>query len=231
MATWASTNFTGGSIGAAVTTTTEPIFSLKSGADLVYATGIGGTGQAAQSGATTNGDLTLNLTGKTHIRIAVDVQRVSGTITAGALFILFRVGASTVNQVDCILRNANGGNWALRNNFVYIGQSSRVYATGDVEHIEMEWQQGVGATLALWHPGNNTATPNETWTTTFTTMHDNVRIGNSTGNTGVSFKWGKFRATDGEQYRKPGQTWTSARYGTSVVSSIRYGAATVWSAS
>jgi phosphodiesterase/alkaline phosphatase D-like protein len=200
MATWATTNFLGGAIGTAVTTTTEPIFSGKNGTALFYGSGVSGTVQSAeiQSGP---GDVTLSLAGKTHVRVGMDVQYVSGAIT-GTCYLFMFVDGGTVNRADVIVRNVAGvGYLALRNNFVYSGQSTRPFAIGDVYHIELEWTSGTNYKLYQWYPGNLTATPDETYTVANTLTATTVRIGNAGGTMGMTVRMASLRATDGEQIR------------------------------
>lgn len=203
MTTWASTNFTGGAIGTAVTLATEPLFSTKAGT-LTYAAGVAGSSQSVEPLSTATGSLQLDFTGRTHVRIATDVQRVSGTQGAGVAFFLFRDG--TVNRGDAFLRNAGGGQMALRGDTAnatnYKGQSTRTFANGETYHLEMEWESGVGFKLYQWYPGNATGTPDETYTSAMTLNVTNVVFGNpSAAAVALVVHHANFRATDGEQVR------------------------------
>lgn len=198
MAVWATTDFVGGALGAQVTNLTEPIFSERIGTTLVYAAGINGSPQSAEV-QSVSGSLVLNVTGKSHVRVGFDIQRMSGTISSGVLLVTFRSGST--NRADVFLRNAGGGQIALRNNFAYVGQSTRTFANGDLYHIEAEWESGVGFKLYQWHPGNTSATPDEVYTVANTLSVDNIQIGNGSGATGLTLRYATFRATDGEQIR------------------------------
>lgn len=203
MAVWAETNFTGGAIDANVTLATEPLFSAFAGTagNIRYAAGIGGL--AGQSVQWTNAaDFTLPLGGRTKARIALDVERVGGTQTAGLALILLRTG--TTNRGDVFLRNQNGGQWALRGaagGTTYLGQSTVAHAAGTIWHLEVE-VDGTTIRLHVWRPGNATATPDEVFTGTILAAVDNVRVFNPTGATGLTMRAAAFRATDGEQFRQ-----------------------------
>lgn len=203
MAVWAETDFTGGPLDSNVTLVSEPMFQVFSGTagNIKYAAGLSGLpGQSAQW--TNAADFQLNFDGRTRVRIALDIERVSGTQTAGLAAILFRSG--TTNRGDVFLRNQNGGQWSLRagsGGTTYAGQSTVTHAAGTVWHIEAE-VDGTAIRLFLWQPGNNSATPSESFTSTLLATADNVRLFNPSGATGLTMRAAAFRATDGEQYRQ-----------------------------
>jgi hypothetical protein len=196
---WAQSNFLGGGLGSQVTEVTEPIFSARSGTSLTYGAGVAGSTRSMEVMPANSGALRLDLGGRSKVRIAFDVERGAGVITAGMLVATFAEGV--VNRGDLFLRNQNNGNWALRNNFAYSGQSTHTFAVGETMHIEMKWEYGVGFTTYLWFPGNATNAPDETLTSAETEFVDNIVFGNSTGSTGVNLRFGSFRATAGGAYR------------------------------
>lgn len=196
---WAQSNFVGGALGAQVTEATEPIFSARAGTSLTYGVGVAGSTQSAEIAPANSGYLRLDLGGRAKVRIAFDVERGAGVMTGGMVFLQFIGG--TANVGDLFFRNQNGGNWAHRNNFVYSGQSTHTFAPGETMHIEVKWEYGVGFSVYLWHPGNNTATPNETLSSAEAEFVDHILIGNGSGSTGVNLRFGNFRATAGGPYR------------------------------
>jgi len=203
MATWASTDFTGGAIGTQATIVTEPLFSAKTGT-INYATGFAGSTQSIEPLSTSTGAFQIDFGSKTHVRLSIDVYRVSGTQGAGHSLFMFRDG--TTNRGDAFLRNAGGGQLALRGtnagSTVYSGQSTRTFANGDIYHVEMEWESGVGFKLYQWYPGNSSGTPDETYTSAMTLSVTNAVFGNPTSSAvAIVIRTASFRATDGEQYR------------------------------
>jgi len=203
MTTWASSDFTGGAIGTQASVTTEPIFAAKVGT-INYAAGVAGSSQSIEPLSTATGSFQIDFGGRTHVRLAIDVQRVSGTQGAGLALFLFRDGAT--NRGDAFLRNAGGGQMALRGNTAnatnYIGQSTRTFATGETYHLEMEWESGVGFKLYQWYPGNSSGTPDETYTSAMTLGVTNAVFGNpSSATVALVMRTANFRATDGEQVR------------------------------
>jgi len=204
MTIWASTDFTGGAVGTAATATTEPIFQSKSGT-INYRAAFGSNpGQAIEPLPTSTGQFQLDLTGKTRVRVAFDVKRITGTLAAAVQLIVFRDGATA--RGDCFLRLTTGQKIALRGNTAgatnYSGESTRAFVNGETYHLEMEWESGVGFKLYQWYPGNATATPDEVYTSAMTLPVTNVSFGNPTSSSvGATFQFAEFRATTGEQYR------------------------------
>lgn len=189
------TSWGGGALGVNPTLTTEPTFTAQGGiaTNAVYSPAIGGeSGQAAR--VTGVRDFTDSVSGN-HWRMGVRIARVAGTQSAGHAALLFRSG--TVNVGDIFLRNQNGGQWALRQGAggtTYAGQSATATANGETPwRIEVEYQSD-GTThtikLYLFNPGNNSTTPNDTFTGTVASPIDNYRILNPTGTTGLTLDFG-----------------------------------------
>lgn len=206
MAVWQTINFVGGALGTGASLATEPEFMNQYGSNtsLPYVVAPEGSpGQAIELASSGTGDFELSLGGRTRARIGIDVWRVSGTQSLGQAWLLWRNG--TTNRGDCFLRNQNGGNVSLRGDTAnatnYHGQSTRTFANGEVYHLEMEWQSGVGFSLYQWWPGNNTLTPDEVYTSSMTLPVTAVRIGNPSGTSGITVRMAALRASDGEQIR------------------------------
>lgn len=202
-----STDLLGGAIGASVTELTEPIVALRGGSNLTYADGftVGGETFARSMQTTGSGDITIMLnSGQTHARVCFAVRRVAGTQTTSHYLCLFRDGAN--DRADAIIRNANGGNLAHRNNFTYFGQSGVVFGNGSEAWIEFEWLGGTGFRLMGWYEGNDTATPDFSYPagggySAYTGTIDRVKVGNSGSVAGLTVQYAGIKITDGAQYR------------------------------
>lgn len=193
-------DFTGGAIGTNPTLATEPWASSLTGtaANAVYVAGLPGvSGQAIE--VTNSRDFIRTVSG--HWRLGMWVKRVSGTQSAGQAIFLARNGTTAVG--DVFIRNQNGGQIALRagsGGTTYAGQSTTTIANGDTWWVEYE-VNGTACAVYLWHPGNNTNTPDETFTGTLTAAPTDVRIFNPTGVTGLTMQFAGLYTSDGEQIR------------------------------
>lgn len=194
-------NFTGGAIGTNPTVATEP-WAASVGAtpaNMTYESAIAGT--SGQSIQVTAARYFVWSTPGTRWRLGMWVNRVSGTQSAGLAFMLLRSG--TTNRADVFLRNQNGGQIALRagaGGTTYAGQSTVAVANGDAWWVEIEYN-ATALTLALWKPGNTSATADETFTGATAAAVDNVRLFNPTGVTGLTMRFGELWMSDGEQIR------------------------------
>lgn len=194
-------SFTGGAIGTNPSTATEPWASSAGGtaSNMTYQAGIAGTtGQSVE--VTTARDFVWTTPGP-RWRLGMWVNRGAGTQTAGLAFILLR--SATTNRGDVFLRNQNGGQIALRagaGGTTYAGQSATTIANGDTWWVELDYN-ATAVTLYLWKPGNATATPDDTFTSTTAAAVDNVRLFNPTGVTGMTMRFGELWMSDGEQIR------------------------------
>ena len=188
-------SWTGGALGVNPTLTTEPTFSAQGGiaTNAVYSAAIGGeSGQAVR--VTGVRYFTRAVSGN-HWRRAFRVSRVAGTQTAGHAVLILRSGAK--NVADVFIRNQNGGQYALRagaGGTTYMGQSTTATANGEAPwRIEVEYESTGGVhtvRLYLFNPGNNSTSPNDTFTGTTTLPVDDFHILNPTGTTGLTLDVG-----------------------------------------
>lgn len=199
MAIVARTDFIGGAVGAAVTAASEPIFSAKNGT-VVYGPAITGTTGGSMDVATL-GDMVIPFDTLTHVRVGYDFQVVSGTQTATAYFADMR-GTAT-NRVNFALHGTTTpGKPLFRSGGTNIvGTSARTFAVGEIYHVEMEYEAGVGYKGYLWFPGNTTNTPSESYTFPSTLTADSFRLGNTNASSGLLLRFGRLRVTNGEQIR------------------------------
>lgn len=195
MAIWAASDFTGGAIGTNVTIANEPVFYERDGANLTYRADFLGSGQSVET--TSSGHLALQLDGRNDVRIRGYVTRVSGDQTAGAYLVAFRVGGVTV--ADVFLRNQNGGQISLRENFVYYGQSTTTVVNGDTWRYEARIRPGQQIDLYLWLPSNlDGVTPDYSFSAPTAQMIDTITVGQAGGATGLTLQLSHFAASDGE---------------------------------
>lgn len=197
MAVITSTNFTGGAAGAAVTTTTEPIFTDMGGTPTY---GVDKYGNKGMKHVSTAGHGGISMGGRTQIRVSFNYYRESGTQTAYLLLNAFRT-AATVN-VDMSVRNAGGGQPAARINFAWTDQLlTDAIDIGEQWHIENHWIQGEGLHVYLWKDGTpSTATWDyHLFGANTTYAPDNFRVGHSNAATGITGIVSQLVVTEGEQ--------------------------------
>jgi hypothetical protein len=201
MATLGATTFSGGAIGAAVTTSTEPLFTSKSGT-VVYGSGPGGT-QGMRPSSSTFGQMFINNlpAANSHYRIGwkVTFGSSTATVTIYQMVSLTNTAGTVVGEVD--LRNSTvtpgTREVAFRDNFVAIGQTTSDPITAG-STWSFEWEVNAGAsTVNVWKTATPTAAPDYQWTDAALSQSvDRMFLGPS-ANTGVDAVISDFKMTDG----------------------------------